>query len=79
MWSGTSTMTTSAWPTASATVATGRPSPEAAFQARESGRAPTTTPFPESWLLSAWAWPWLPYPITAIVLPDSAPGSQSDS
>ena len=29
-------------------------------QARESGRAPTTTVLPESWLLSAWAWPWLP-------------------
>ncbi len=45
---------------ASATVATRRPSAVAAFQARESGRAPTTTLLPESWLLSAWAWPWLP-------------------
>jgi hypothetical protein len=79
MWSGTSTMTTSAWAVASATVATDRPSSVAVFHARESGRAPTTTVLPLSWLLSAWAWPWLPYPITAIVLPLRAEGSQSDS
>ena len=53
-------MTMSAWAVASATVATGRPSSEAVFHARESGRAPTTTVFPLSWLFSAWAWPWLP-------------------
>jgi len=49
-----------AWAVASATVATLRPSAVAADQARESGRAPTTTEWPESWLLRAWAWPWLP-------------------
>ena len=53
-------MTTSACAVASATEATGSPSAEAADQARESGRAPTTTVLPESWLFSAWAWPWLP-------------------
>ena len=41
-------MTTSAWAVASATVATAIPSALAARQARESGRAPTTTVFPES-------------------------------
>src|SRR5436190_1377234 len=50
MWSGTSTMTMSAWAVASATVATARPSSEAVFHARESGRAPTTTVGPQELL-----------------------------
>jgi hypothetical protein len=45
----------SPWAVASATVSTATPSAVAADHARESGRAPTTTELPESWLLSACA------------------------
>jgi len=35
----------------------------------EPSRRPTTTSTPDSFRFSAWAWPWLPYPMTATFLP----------
>ena len=42
-------------------------------------RRPTTTFTPLSARFSEWAWPWLPKPMTATVLPSSTPRLQSES
>ena len=39
--------------------------------------SPTTTSTPDSFRLSAWAWPWLPKPMIATVWPARADGSAS--
>ena len=44
----------------SATLATERPASSADRRESLPSRSPTSTSTPESWRLSAWAWPWLP-------------------
>src|SRR5207302_1887390 len=78
-WSGTSIMMTSAARAASATGRTSRSSARARSHDAPPGRKPTITraPTPESRRLSACAWPWLPYPITATTRFCSRAGSAS--
>ena len=52
---------------------------EAFSQCAEPLRRPTTTLTPLSARFSEWAWPWLPKPMTATVLPSSTPRLQSES
>src|SRR5205809_6146654 len=60
-------MTTSPILAASATGATLCPSFSARAQLLPPLYSPTTTSCPESRRLRAWAWPWLPYPMIAII------------
>jgi len=52
---------------AAATRRTSRPAARAASAERPPGLSPTITRAPLSRRLSAWAWPWLPYPMMAKV------------
>jgi hypothetical protein len=63
--------------TASGTVVTRTPSFSARAQLLEPLYSPTTTSWPESLRLRAWAWPWLPYPMISIFLDLSRPRSAS--
>src|SRR5581483_9751127 len=63
---GSSTMTTSPSAAASAVGRTRRPADAAASHDLEPSRRPTRTSCPESFRLSACAWPWLPNPRIAI-------------
>ena len=75
--SGNSTITMSPRLAASAIEMTSRPSARAFSTELESSRRPTTTVAPESFRLSACAWPWEPYPRIATVLPSSFARSAS--
>ena len=66
--SGVRIMMKSASSHAAATLITLRPASSALARERESSRRPTRTSTPESSRLSAWAWPWLPYPMMATFL-----------
>ena len=54
---------------ASVTLRTSSPAASAFFHDAPPGRSPTMTFCPDSLRFSAWAWPWLPKPMTAIVRP----------
>jgi hypothetical protein len=72
-------MITSAAAAASAGVFTATPSAWALGRERLPGGRPTTTSIPLSFRLSAWACPWLPYPMIATFFPLSRPRSASPS
>ena len=72
-------MITSAALTASATVLTSKPAASASARLLDPSARPITTVTPLSRRFSAWAWPWLPYPMTATVCPSSADRSASAS
>ena len=67
--SGARIMITSASAAASAGVTTRRPCSSALARLFEPSGRPIRTSTPESRSDSAWAWPWLPYPITATLRP----------
>lgn len=77
--SGARIMMTSASAAASAGVSTRRPCSSAFGRLFEPTGRPITTSTPESRSDSAWAWPWLPYPITATLRPWIRPRSASSS
>jgi hypothetical protein len=58
--SGSRIITMSPWLAASAIDSTRTPSSRALSAEEEPSRSPTTTSTPESFRLSAWAWPWEP-------------------
>ena len=77
VWSGSRIMMISPACAASVTVMTLTPSVSALAQLLDPSYSPTTTSWPESLRFSAWACPWLPYPMMAIRLPRSSPRSAS--
>src|ERR1700722_16914132 len=77
--SGASIITTSAPSEASAGTTSFQPSCSACFHDAPPLRRPTTTLCPLSRRFSAWARPWLPYPMIAMRLPSSARGFASFS